>query len=96
MNQSKLSLKMMILCWIAVLLVGCSQATEIQEAAEAIESSPTETQLPPSPTTIPPTATEVPPTETQIPPTDTKEPPTETPTTEPTKNLTEVAFTEDD
>ena len=86
----------MILFWIAVLLVGCAQAAETLEEAAIIESSPTKTQLPPTPTAIPPTETQVPPSETEVPPTATEVPPTETPSTEPTKILTEVGFTEAD
>lgn len=96
MDQSKLFLKIMILFWIAVLLVGCNQETETLEEAALIEDSPTETQIQPTPTAIPPTETEIPPAETKVPPTDTKAPPTKTPTTEPPKNLSEMAFTQSD
>jgi hypothetical protein len=96
MHQFRLPLKILILCGIALLLVGCVQVTETLEEAAIEESSSTETKIPPTPTAIPPTETEIPPTETRIPPTATKAPPTETPTTAPTKVLTEKEFTEGD
>ena len=96
MKNCKLILKIICLVGSMMLLVGCSQGSEPQEAAEVAEVNPTETALPPSPTEIPPTATQIPPTETSLPPTETQVPPTETPTTEPTKDLTEVEFTEAD
>lgn len=61
-----------------------------------LENPPTENQIPPTPTAIPPSETEIAPTETEVPPTATEAPPTETPTAEPTKVLTEQAFTEGD